>query len=178
MSSLEVPKPAPNHDFMGRPLLFNDKLKDRILKLAEEGKKNEQIAYYIGISEKTFYNWLGRFPDLKTALYESKAVADELVEAGIFSRAIGYTHKEVKVFYDKDLGQVIEHVVDKHYPPDTSAGIFWLSNRNPEKWADKKEIKHAGSVVLEKLSDEEINKKAKELALKLLSDGGDDVESR
>lgn len=28
----------------------------------------------------------------------------------------------------------------KHYPPDTVAGIFWLKNRQPDKWREKQEI--------------------------------------
>jgi hypothetical protein len=25
----------------------------------------------------------------------------------------------------------------EHYPPDTTAAVFWLKNRQPDKWRDK-----------------------------------------
>jgi len=28
----------------------------------------------------------------------------------------------------------------KHYPPDTTAAIFWLKNRQPAKWREKQEV--------------------------------------
>ena len=29
----------------------------------------------------------------------------------------------------------------KHAQPDTTAQIFWLKNRKPEEWRDKKDVK-------------------------------------
>lgn len=34
----------------------------------------------------------------------------------------------------------------KEVTPDTTAQIFWLKNRRPDKWRDKQEIGHSGSV--------------------------------
>ena len=31
--------------------------------------------------------------------------------------------------------------VDKHYPPDSTAAIFWLKNRQPKVWRDRVEQK-------------------------------------
>ncbi|WP_096269389.1 transposase [Paucisalibacillus globulus] len=36
--------------------------------------------------------------------------------------------------------QVIEKVVTKMVKPDTTAQIFWLKNRRPDKWRDKQDI--------------------------------------
>jgi hypothetical protein len=30
----------------------------------------------------------------------------------------------------------------KHLPPDVTAGIFWLKNRNPVKWRDAWQLEH------------------------------------
>ena len=30
--------------------------------------------------------------------------------------------------------------VTKHYPPDPTAAIFWLKNRQPDTWRDKVEV--------------------------------------
>lgn len=29
--------------------------------------------------------------------------------------------------------------VERYYPPDTTAQIFWLKNRKPRQWRDKRE---------------------------------------
>ncbi len=32
----------------------------------------------------------------------------------------------------------------KHYPPDTTACIFWLKNRQRDRWRDKQDHEHTG----------------------------------
>jgi len=32
----------------------------------------------------------------------------------------------------------------EHVPPDTTAQIFWLKNRRPEDWRDRKDVDHTG----------------------------------
>ena len=47
----------------------------------------------------------------------------------------------------------------EHYPPDTTAAIFWLKNRQPVlKWRDKKEVENLVKLgdELESMSDEEL----------------------
>lgn len=54
----------------------------------------------------------------------------------------------------------------KEIAPDTTAQIFWLKNRKPEKWRDKQEIEHSGTmhnqVNLSGLTLEELRCLAKE----------------
>jgi hypothetical protein len=33
-------------------------------------------------------------------------------------------------------GMIVDHPVRKVYPPDITAAIFWLKNRDPRKWRD------------------------------------------
>ena len=37
----------------------------------------------------------------------------------------------------------------KQYPPDTTAGIFWLKNRRPNEWREKQEINVTGDMPAE-----------------------------
>lgn len=60
----------------------------------------------------------------------------------MFERAIGYSHPEEKVFCNN--GEVIVHKTTKHYPPDTQAGIFLLTNRQRSRFRDKKDLEHTG----------------------------------
>jgi hypothetical protein len=41
-------------------------------------------------------------------------------------------------------GEIITHVHEKHYPPDPTAMIFWLKNRQPERWRDQPREEGAG----------------------------------
>lgn len=123
---------------MGRPT----KLRPAAIKateiLAESGYTNDQIAEALGVSRQTVHNWRGRSPDFLYALKKGKDFADEIVEASLFERAIGYSHPEEKVF--NSYGKIITHTVTKHHPPDTLAQIFWLKNRRPHLWRDRQEL--------------------------------------
>lgn len=121
----------------GRKSGYNDKIRETILRLLTEGRTEQQIAKVIGVSRRTLANWKGKHPDLLHAVRESKLLADELVEASLFSRALGYSHPEEKAFLFQ--GQVVTHRQQKHYPPDTQAQMFWLRNRQPERWREKTE---------------------------------------
>lgn len=50
----------------------------------------------------------------------------------------------------------------KEVAPDTTAQIFWLKNRRPDKWRDKQDIQHSGSMEvnnpLKGLTTEELKK--------------------
>ncbi|MDL5066676.1 helix-turn-helix domain-containing protein, partial [Clostridioides difficile] len=47
--------------------------------------------------------------------------------------------------------------VTKHVVPDTTAQIFWLKNRKPAEWRDKRDIEHSGNLgdITIKVGDEE-----------------------
>lgn len=134
---------------VGRPTKFNDWLCAKIIHLAKEGKTDAQIAKLIGISLRTFHVWKREKPEFLHTLKEAKNVADELVEASLFRRAVGYSHRAVKIMQHEGVPIREEYI--EHYPPDTTAAIFWLKNRKPEEWRDQQEHKHSGKITLEDL---------------------------
>lgn len=143
----------------GRPTKFNDALKEKILALCKAGKTNKQISDIIGVSIKTIHNWMGKHPTFLHALKESKQIADELVVASLFSRAVGYSHKEEKVFQHE--GSIITHDTVRHYPPDTTAAIFWLKNRQPKQWRRDQEAVTINNI--SEQSDEALDARLKKL---------------
>lgn len=66
---------------------------------------------------------------------------------------------------DGDL--VITKMVTKHVAPDTTALIFWLKNRMPDKWRDKQQMEHSGGIGVdnpfEGLTTKELRKLAEEV---------------
>lgn len=152
---------------VGRPTLYNDQVKEKILELAEKGKTNQQIADIIGVHVRTIENWQGKHKDLMWAIKEAKQEADALVEVSLFAKAVGYTHEAVKVFMHE--GDTIEHTYQEHYPPDTNAAKFWLQNRQPEKWKANPEVSVTNNNINNTtvISDEDLDKKIQEKMEKL-----------
>ena len=119
---------------------------------ARDGLTDEQIAGNIGINTSTLYDWKNKFPKISEALKRGKEVVDIQVENALLKRALGYEFQETRVEKsDKDGTKIIQTL--KHIPADTTAQIFWLKNRRPDKWRDKPEMP----------GDSDMLKKAKEL---------------
>lgn len=102
----------------------------------------------MGINPATFYRWQNDHGEICEALKKGKAPVDIEVENALFKRATGYTvkvQKPVKVKSKrqlKDKGTIeeehIEFVEEEVYiAPDTTAQIYWLKNRRPDKWRDR-----------------------------------------
>ena len=121
----------------GRPSKFDEANMALIQQLAEYGHTDKFIAEAVGVTEQTFNNWKKDHPQFFESLKDWKADADNQVEKALFERAKGYNHEEDKVFQYE--GGIVTHRVTKHYPPDTTACIFWLKNRRPDLWRDKVE---------------------------------------
>lgn len=102
---------------------------------ARDGLTDEQIAANIGIRAGTLYDWKNRFSDISEALKKGKEVVDRQVENALLKRALGYTYAEITYEGGEETKRVIKEVA-----PDTTAQIFWLKNRKPEVWRDKREI--------------------------------------
>ncbi len=131
----ETPKPPKKKKNLGgRPTKFKADLIPKTAVLYAEGKTDREICDIIGICPSTLTNWKGRYPEFLASLKENKEKADSLVEASLFRRATGYYHVEEKIFFGFGVVTRVETV--KHYPPDTSACIFWLKNRKPKEWRE------------------------------------------
>lgn len=126
---------------------------------ARDGLTDEQIATKIGINRTTLYKWIDRFSDIGNALKQGKEPVDIDVEDSMVKLALGHyvtvkkpmkirTEKRLKK-KDKDgreyetgviVEEHIEYVDEQVYiPPNVTAQIFWLKNRKPEQWKDKRE---------------------------------------
>lgn len=133
------------------------------------GATEEEIAVAFGVSRRTIMTWEQKHEKFKQAILEGRLIADAQVGQRLFQRATGYSHPEDKIFCPKG-SQTIDDVIvvptPKHYPPDTTAAIFWLKNRRPGEWRDKQDIEHTGkdggpieqktTLDLSKLTDEQL----------------------
>ncbi|MGN0352400.1 MAG: transposase [Roseburia sp.] len=112
---------------------------------ARDGLTDEQIAHNMGINVATLYVWKKKYGEISEALKKGKEVIDRQVENALLKRALGYKYKETtrELVTNKETGfseLVVTKVVEKEVVPDTTAQIFWLKNRKPEEWRDKRVI--------------------------------------
>lgn len=130
---------------------------------ARDGLTDEQIAKNMGISVKTLFNWKTTYLPILHALKKGKEVVDTEVENALLQKALGMTktvHKPIKlkeVKYDNGKRvsekESIEYAEEEVFiPPDTTAQIFWLKNRRPDKWRDKQKDE-IDTAALEKLDN-------------------------
>ena len=125
---------------------------------ARDGLTNEQIAHNIGVNIDTLFEWRKRFPEISEALKNGREVADRTVENALYKKATGYEYEEVteELRFDKATGEkrmVVTKRVKKTVPPDTAAQIFWLKNRKPGEWRDKRDVEMTGSAAVQIIDD-------------------------
>lgn len=159
-----------NKSKMGRPSVYKEEYAMQSLKLTLLGATDKELAAFFEVAESTLNKWKKDYPDFSESLKKGKAIADANVASKLYNRAMGakitvqQAHKLKSILYHengkkKSETETVEVVdLEMEQPPDTTAIIFWLKNRSPEKWRDRKEI--AGNIdvnnELEGKTDEEL----------------------
>jgi len=116
------------------------------------GATDKEMADFFGVAESTINNWKLEYPEFLESIKAGKDGADSNVANRLYQRAMGFEHdsEEIKVIYNNRTSQnEVERIpIRKIYPPDTTAAIFWLKNRQKDKWRDKteQEIKYPEGV--------------------------------
>ena len=131
----------------GRPSKYKPEFAAQAAKLCKLGATDAQLADFFEVAVSTINLWKVQHSEFSESIKVPKAEADERVEQSLYRRALGYEHDETDI-------RVVDHAIiqtptRKHYPPDTTAAIFWLKNRKPDAWRDKQEMEHSGSVTVE-----------------------------
>ena len=139
------PKPKPKaKETRGRPTKYNASWAPKMaLIMASAGMIDKDMAEAMGVHKSTFDKWKNDHPEFKKVLTKGKKLPNQMVEAALLSRALGYEHPEDKIFQFE--GSPVTMPTIKHYPPDTMACMYWLNNRCRDDgddwiWAQKQEI--------------------------------------
>jgi DNA-binding XRE family transcriptional regulator len=128
----------------GRPTLYRPEYVELAAKLCSTvGATDREVAEFIGVTESTIYKWKLEHPEFSESLKLSKDVSDSRVVKSLYRRALGYSHDAVKISVNAQGMETITPYVE-HYPPDTTAAIFWLKNRQSQEWRDKTDHEHTG----------------------------------
>jgi hypothetical protein len=127
----------------GRPSKFDTVDLKQVEILTKAGWTDVQMAEFFGVCKKTWDNWKAKHAEFLHTLKDWKAIADHEVERSLYQRACGYETTEERIVGTGDDARVLEST--KQWPPDTTAIIFWLKNRNRAEWRDKQDHEHTGS---------------------------------
>lgn len=154
----------------GRPTLYKTEYAEQAYKLCLLGAIDKQMADFFGVNEDTIHEWKKVYPEFSESIKNGKENADAVIAQSLFHRAKGYEHPEDKIFNDDGTPMIVPTI--KHYPPDTTACIFWLKNRQPKVWRDKVDQEITGpnggpiqtcNIDLSNSSVEEIDRELKKL---------------
>jgi hypothetical protein len=91
---------------------------------------------------QTINNWKRKYPEFLYATGTGKEVADKRVERSLYQRAVGYSYEAVKIFMPAGRAKPVYAKYIEHVPPDVTAGIFWMKNRDPQHWRDSQKMEH------------------------------------
>lgn len=122
---------------MGRPTKFKPEYVEQAKLLARKGFIDTDLAELWQVTISTIHLWKLKHPEFSDALKMSKGEADDRVERALFERATGYAQVEDDIRTVD--GRIVVTPTVKRYPPDTTAGIFWLKNRRRQDWQAKPE---------------------------------------
>lgn len=101
---------------------------------AKDGLTDEDIAANMGISRSTLNNWKNKYSDISDTLKKGKDVVDRQVENALLKEALD--------------GNI-------------TAIIYWLNNRKPDKWRNKRTVEVEGTpdAAVKEMDDYFANKK-------------------
>ncbi|WP_425446660.1 hypothetical protein [Dethiothermospora halolimnae] len=129
-----------------------------------EGATDREICDKLDISHDTWYRYMKEHKILSDLVSMGKSVMDSRVEKALFKLALGYEYEEIKTIVEEGKnGKKKTRIekVKKYQPPNATALSFWLRNRQPEKWNERKEV------IIDTKENEEARKK---LFLEMIDD--------
>lgn len=164
---------------------FNKKTVDMIVGLVKSDTYIiAEICRQVGITPKTYHQWVNDYPDFADAIEQAKAERMQamVIEAkkSLMKKIQGYDVTETKVVTipgkqkdEKGNPKPIikeQTTTKKHIQPDTAAIIFTLTNGDPEHWRNRQSTEVTGKDgkdLFASKTDEELDKEIEELKRKL-----------
>lgn len=162
---LQDPETDERYEVVRKDQVWRPAFVERAYQFCLLGATDVQVAEFLGISCKGYYEWLKDRPAFRKAVHDGRAIADARVAEALYKRACGYEHKAVKIFQHD--GQIIEREYTERYPPDTQAAVKWLHNRQPKIWRERVEVTGADGGPLQ-VEDVSITEMARRIAFLFL----------
>lgn len=146
---------------VGAPSKYKEEYNKQAYRLCLLGSTDAQLADFFEVNEDTINEWKKVYPEFSESIKEGKVVADAVIAEGLYNRAAGMvitkevaiklTTKEPALDAAGEPTRIMKQTerieivsIREEVPPETTAGIIWLKNRNPKNWKDKQVIEATG----------------------------------
>jgi transposase-like protein len=109
----------------------------------ENGDSIRDICRKLAISQDTWYRYQKEHETLSELVKLGRSVTQAAVEKSLLKLCTGYEFEELKTIVEEDRNGKKRTKLEKnkrHQPPSAQAISFFLRNRCPEEWSDKKEL--------------------------------------
>ncbi|MHA3059921.1 hypothetical protein ACX1N5_04055 [Acinetobacter sp. ANC 4636] len=139
----------------GRPSRYKQEYCVQAYKLCLLGSTDKQMANFFGVAESTINKWKIDHSEFSESIKRGKEIADMEIANSLHERAKGVKIKKKQAIklkrveyafgkrvLEEERIEIVE--VEEELPPDTTAAIFWLKNRNPDQWRDKQQHELTG----------------------------------
>lgn len=107
-----------------------------------------QICKLLNCSIQTYYNWRNNHPEFAEAVNYALFIGSQNCLKSLYDRANGVSKTVTKRVIQRADGSVQTEDITVTNPPDTQALKFILTNRDPDNWKDKVDVKQSGNLVI------------------------------
>lgn len=127
---------------IGRPPKYDPKfVQQAFTAVSRMGATDPDLAELFQVDERTINRWKNDHADFCHALKDGKDLWDTgQVANALRKRALGCTRQVERISKDGPV------MCTEELPPDPTSMIFWLKNRDPNRWRDKQEVEHSGDL--------------------------------
>ena len=120
------------------PRKWDRSMARRAMFLASLGLLEVEIAMALDVHEHSINYWKRTKPEFFEALQKGKDEYTERVEQAVVRSAVGYSHPAIQFNVIDD--EVIQTPYTKHYPPNATIMMYYLSNRARHRWGSAQKI--------------------------------------
>ena len=120
------------HPTTKRPIMYYTHVQPFLPKIREwieQGITDYCIAENLGISRRSYEEYKKKYPELQEIYKRTEAKLVSVVVNALFKKACGFRERVQRMTKN---GEIVEY--EEYFPPDTTAAIFFLTNRDPDHW--------------------------------------------
>lgn len=131
----------------GAPTKYKPEYCEQVFKLCLLGAIDKQIADFFEVCEDTIYEWKNKHQEFSEAIKDGKSRADVEIANALYHRAKGCTvntQKAIKIKTGQHQEKVEVVDLEESYPPDPICIKYFMNNRNPDRWKDRKTEEQTG----------------------------------
>ncbi len=129
----KIPKKKEPINKGGRPSPYKTEFDEQARKLCLLGYTDQQLADFFEVNVSSINRWKQSKKGFRQALKAGKDIADCEVVDSLYNRATG----NIKITEQKLDKHGDIHDCERELAPCPTSIIFWLKNRQSDKWRDK-----------------------------------------